>query len=620
MPENGNEGASPMSGAEVLIRYLVLEGVGHVFGIPGSANATTLFELGETGRPPNDPAPAYVICRHETGAAYMADGYARVTDGLATVLVTAGPGAMNALTGAVNAHTSRTPMLVLSGEVSQQFFGKAYLQEGVDADLDIDGVYANACRYSAVVSAPENFVQLLTQALREARSLPGGTAHLSLPDNIMKAPAPPGTTIPTATSAYRVRPIASDRDTMAAIVGQLRSATFPLLFLGNGARTALRDSARAAAFAEAIEQLALPVMTSPNGKGVFPENHPLSLRNYGIAQCEWPAYYLKPNTMDPSLPDRFDALLVLGSELGELATLSLSADPSNAVYTKDIVPSGMFAHVESNQGVIGREYVVTHGLVAEAAHAIDQFVEIVRNDPTEASGADQRRTFVASIKSTHRPTRPPATPSAPEGTIKPQELMLAMQKALDATAGPAHVWVDAGNCVGWCMQNLEIAAPKELHSALAMGPMGFAVAAVVGSALGAPDALSVAVVGDGAFLMHGAEVSTAAAHGAGAVWVVLRDDQLNMVAQGMEGLFGATGPWDTLYRLGDADLSKVAAGLGATTYEVRSPQQAAGAFAAAFALARTGTTPQVIVAFVDPNEAPPYHAARPRNPPADKES
>lgn len=593
--------------SDVLLGYLKLEGVSHIFGVPGSANANTLLALGRTVQPPGDQGVCFVMCRQETGATYIADGYARVTGGLATVLVTSGPGALNALTGAVNSHESRTPMLVLTGEVAQQWYGKAYLQEGVDADIDIDGIYANACRYSAIISSPLNFVELLSQALREARSLPAGAAHLSLPDNIMASPAPTGTVLPTASTSYRVQPMSSDQATMAKVFAGVMAAEYPLLFLGDGARAALRDPQRLAAFTALVEKLALPVMTSPDGKGIFPESHDLSLRNYGLAQCEWPVYYLKPNMIDPARPAQFDALVVLGSELGELATIAPSTDPTDVHYTRDIVPSGMFAHIDASQSIIGREYAITFGAVAQAEQAIDQLIASGAATPDPPPSAAARRAFVAELKAAKSPFRSPDARTAPDSPIKPQALMYQMQRALAARPEPANIWVDAGNCVGWCMQYLEVDPPNAIFSALAMGPMGFGVGAVIGGKIGAPAMTSIAVVGDGAFMMHASEVSTAAANNVGAVWVVLYDNKLGMVAQGMQAFFPNQGPWNDLYTLGSPDLAAAARAYGADAYDLHSPADAIEAFATALTLAHENNRPQVIVAHIDTTEIPPYY-------------
>src|SRR5262249_32153666 len=147
--------------SQCLLKYLALEGVEKIFGIPGGALQYVLDELRkQQGR------FKYVIFRQEAGAAYMADGYARVTGKLGVVLVTSGPGATNALTGAVNAQCSNSSVLVISGEVPEEDYGKGYLQEGTDAGLDVNAVYRSACQYTAVISSPRDFQTLFAQAIR----------------------------------------------------------------------------------------------------------------------------------------------------------------------------------------------------------------------------------------------------------------------------------------------------------------------------------------------------------------------------------------------------------------------------------------------------------------------
>jgi acetolactate synthase-1/2/3 large subunit len=133
--------------------------------------------------------------------------------------------------------------------------------------------------------------------------------------------------------------------------------------------------------------------------------------------------------------------------------------------------------------------------------------------------------------------------------------------------------------------------------------MGFAVCAVVGARCGRPDRLCVALVGDGALLMHLGEISTAAENKIGAIWVVLNDNDLNMVSQGMNAFLPDPVPFS--YPLGNPDLRKVAEGLGAEAYDVEKPADFAPAWEATLRGAAAGR-PQVIVAKVDPKAAPPY--------------
>ncbi len=171
-----------------------------------------------------------------------------------------------------------------------------------------------------------------------------------------------------------------------------------------------------------------------------------------------------------------------------------------------------------------------------------------------------------------------------------------------------RILIDAGNCVGWSLNYLIVDPPVTYHSALAMGPMGFGVAAVVGAKLGVPDEPCIAIVGDGAFMMHGAEVSTATQNKIGAIWIVLNDNDLGMVSQGMQGLF-PSGSWDGYYKLGSPDLVKFSEGLGARAVAI-SPEQGPDAFRdalrQALERAQADSQPQVIVAHIDTVASPPY--------------
>ena len=193
-------------------------------------------------------------------------------------------------------------------------------------------------------------------------------------------------------------------------------------------------------------------------------------------------------------------------------------------------------------------------------------------------------------------------PQSPTGTVHPAALITALNAALPAGG---HVFIDAGNCVGWCNAYLQIDPPSQVHSALSMGPMGFAVAAVVGGKLAAPAATCVAVVGDGALLMHGSEISTAAQQNAGAVWIVLDDGDLTMVSQGQEEFFG-TLDWNDYYKIGDTNIVGYATALGAEAVEVTSADQLPAALAGAFTAASNGM-PQVVSVKVDPAAEPPYY-------------
>ncbi|WP_293002085.1 thiamine pyrophosphate-binding protein [Nevskia sp.] len=575
--------------ADTILHYLKLEGARHVFGIPGGGLQNLLVNFKNA----RDEV-RYVICRHETGAAYAADGYARISGGLGVVMVTTGPGATNALTGTMNADNDGSPLLTITGEVAQQFFGKGYLQEGTDFRLDVNRLYAASTDFSAMISTGSNAQELIEQALRIALGTPGRSTHLSLPDNVSLETLP-AAGLAKATTRYRCGPggiAASDVQRIAEILSRAKR---PLVFLGNGCRKALAAGglARLLAF---VEQYQIPVITTADGKGIFPESHPLSLRVYGFASCQWPQYWMKPTLADPNA-EPYDALLIIGSALGGLATHN---------WLPMIEPQGPIVQVDVDSRALGRGLPLALGVVGEAGALFDALPAAAAACTWSAADIEARRDFLAGIKRRFSPFVAPNDYKGKARPIKPPALIRVLQ---DALPDDAIVMLDSGNCVGWASHYFVIDPPRQIHPSLAMGPMGFGVGAVIGAKFAAPERVCLAVVGDGAFLMHGAEVSTAQAYRLGAIWVVLNDDDLHMVTQGMSILHpDPTDPkvYDGLYGLGKPDLVKFAEGLGADAHGIDSPDDLAAVMPAVLKAAAKGR-PQVIVARIDRKQVPPYY-------------
>lgn len=577
--------------AELLLDYLKAEGVTKIFGIPGGAVVWVMNELKKQSH-----GIDYVICRHETGAAYMADGFARVGNGLGVVLVTSGPGATNALTGAMNAQASNSSVLVITGEVPEKFFGMGYLQEGADAKLNIDAIFQNAVQSSDLISNQSNFQTLFQQALRNARSLPQRATHISLPNDIGGTPLQsyPAKIVP---ASYRARAACTDPKAVAATLHELVTARRPLIFLGNGSREALADHHRLAAFTHFVEHFGIPVMTTPNAKGIFPETHALSLRNYGMCGSAWTQLYMKP----PTDPDHYDVLVVLGSTLGELATSVVASD----TYSRTLDPGKTFVQIDLDASVIGRDFPITRGVIAEIGATLDELCKQARDLTPDRDAVEERKRAIHAIKHQHAPWADPAGRASEGAPLHPA----AMIRVINEAVQDGHIFIDAGNCVGWSLNNMVVDPPLRYQSALAMGPMGFAVGAVVGAKMAAPDKHCIGIVGDGAFMMHGAEISTAAQNQVGAIWVVLNDNDLAMVSQGMGALLPPAAAWDDYYKLGAPDLVKFAEGLGAQAVAVRHDQGAsamAKALANALACAESNRRPQVIVVHIDTKPMPPY--------------
>lgn len=576
-----------MTIAGALLKYLELEGVNKLFGIPGTSMKHLLQGL------KNHQDIDYVICRQETGAAFMAEGYFRVTGKLGVILVTSGAGSTNALTGMVTAQHSNSALLLISAEPTAEDYGKGYLQDIVDNTHNVNTIYRSACQYSVPIHSPKHFSTLFTQALRDALSIPCRAAHIALPDKIAGSDLEEDVPFPTQPANYRAIPQSSSPHQVQQAFDYLIKAKQPLIFLGNGCRLALRDGERLAKFTSFVEKLAIPVMTTPDGKGIFPESHPLSLRNYGIAACDWPKVYMESSD--------YDALMVLGSSLDGYAT-----QVGWQAWNNRLIPNGPIVQVDLDQRTIGKAFPIDLGIVAEVSAAIDYLCELSASASPEQASIEQRQSLVAHIKKTRSPFADALKYNDQSSPILPQALMKCINDSQQLRQG-GHIFIDSGNCLGWTLHYLEIEPPVQFHNASPVSPMGFATAGVVGGKIGDPEKTCVAITGDGAFLMQGNEISTAAENRVGAIWVVLYDNDLNTISQYMQEFSTDDSPWQGYYKLGKPDLVKFAEGLGADAYSVYNPQEMKQVFAQAIESANTKHKPQVIVAFINTQEVPPWH-------------
>lgn len=580
----------PSTVGELLISYLILEGVTHVFGIPGGGLMHFLVNLKD-----QDERIKYVICRQETGAAYMADGYYRASGKLGVVAVTTGPGATNALTGVMNAQADGSALLLITGEIDQQFDGKGYLQEGVDGVLDIDHIYNDAAKYSVSLTSPNSANTLIKQAMRDIFATPHNAAHLALPVNVTIEPLPEGITIPYQTSEYRVQSKGSPIGEARKAMKELLKCKRPLIFLGNGCRQAMRNKKVYNEFLKFVETYAIPVMTTPDGKGIFPESHDLSLRVYGMADCLWPFYYLTQKK------PAYDGIMVIGSQLGELSTNK---------WLPLLQPKGgnqMFIQVDLNQQIIARSFPVTHGIVGEASAFMMDMVNLMPEFPVKKREVAERRKFILDMKEKRSPIADPKQYNSDVAPAQPAALMRVLQNNMPQNT---KIFVDAGNCVGWAVHYLKINFPSEIFTSLSMGPMGFAVGAVVGGKLACPNDTCIGFTGDGAFMMQGSEISTAAQNKIGAIWMVLYDNNLSMVSQGMEHFMpDKKNPdvWHELYELGAPNLEMYSRGLGAEAYTVNKPSDLALVMPQVLERANNHGVPQVIICNIDRELLPPYY-------------
>ncbi|HYO52072.1 thiamine pyrophosphate-binding protein [Archangium sp.] len=562
--------------AETILAHLEAEQVDAVFGIPGGNIAPLVQALRRHAR------IRFIIGSHEGGSAFMADGYARATGKLGVCVVTAGPGATNAMTGVASAHLDQVPVLTISGQVSTERFGLGAIQESTDeGGVNTAEMFRHCTASSTSIVDAKSFPRLLERALKTAQALPHGAVHVSVPTNIARQKLA-RVSVPTAPGAWKGTLPAAPAAELYTAFELLRQAKRPLLYLGSGAREALES--QGAEFAALVRRYCIPVATSLRGKGLFSEEDPLSLGVLGIAGSKRAEQYLSEGV---------DVLMVLGSRLGEWASKSFSSlfQTASTVIQVDATPS-----------VIGQFLQVNLPIVADVGSVVAGLVEFSRTaTPGNEAQVRERRQHLNAMNLAHRS----AIPVLPEdGPLKPQHVMEELNPHLRRNT---DLYVDMGNCTGWATHCLRIAPPARIFYPCGLSSMGWSMGAVIGGKIGRPENTAIALTGDGSFLMNGTELVTAVRYRVGAVYIVLNDNYLGMVNHGEHAQSAGEYPLDDPYfSLGEPDLVKFSESLGARAYEVTRPGQLAELLPQVLQRADEERRPQVLVCRIDHREVPPY--------------
>jgi acetolactate synthase-1/2/3 large subunit len=561
-----------MNTADLIIKILEENGVEYMFGVPGGAIEDINISL--YNRDKIKP----IVTKHEEGAAFMADGYARVSGRLGVCFSTAGPGASNLITGIACAYADSIPVLSLTGQVATSVFGKGAIQESGSEGVNITNVFRNFTRYSGMVINEKRAQYMVQKACRIATSGRGGPVHLSLPSDVMKKECSRD-----RKKAYKFETRHFDRQGVGQAAEILVNAQRPAIIAGWGV-----DQSRGAKELLGLAwQLGIPVATSPKAKGVFPESHPLSLGVLGFAGSPVAKEYI--------IEQEVDVLLAVGTSFNEMMTSG---------WDQRICPSQHLIQVDVDTEEIGKNYDASIGLVGDARTVLNELsfaAERLLDRNVVEKGA--RSTGVLSeIRKMHE--RHNANDNEPEGNsglYHPRQLVLDLQRYLPENT---IYFADMGNNMAWAIRHLEIDLPYSFYLALGFSSMGYAVAAPVGAKLALPDRPIVTLVGDGSFLMNGFEVATAVNYNIPVVWVIFNNAMLGMVYHGRR-LFAKPLPEGIPSSFARVDFAKVAEGLGARGISIREP---GGITAELLEDILESGRPTVLDVWIDQEAVPPIHS------------
>jgi acetolactate synthase-1/2/3 large subunit len=539
--------------AELIVSCLEKAGVEYVFGVPGGAVEPIYNALARSAR---RGGPRAVAARHEGGAAYMADGYARETGRLGVCLATSGPGATNLLTGIACARGSSVPLLALTGQSALPLFGRNALQDSSCAGVDIVGIFAHCTRYSSLVSHVDQAETKIAHAILHALRKPHAPTHLSFPVDVLRSLVTPRSAGHELTKLFRAKSCLIDERTVEALEAELIAASRIVFFIGDGA-------------AEAVDSIMTLVelsrglfVTTPDAKGLINPRHPAYRGVFGLGGHE---------SARQALADGPDLVVAFGTGFSEFASNNWSKDLLNQrLIHVDESEDNLIRSPLSKLHVHGRMRAICDKLIAAWPPR-----SYVNRRVTPDEHAVSRVTVQAPDKYESN-----ATP------IKPQRLM----KELSERFPPATRFLaDAGNSMMWTAHYLQPpnrrgsapggkprARSRErrsgtaswLRMTLEFAPMGWAIGAAVGIARGNPHGPVVCITGDGSYLMSGQEITTAVEEKLPVVFVILNDHAYGMVMHGQR-LAGAE---PTAFELTHVDFRKMAESMGVVAHVVESPE------------------------------------------------
>ena len=543
-----------LTGGQIVVRALEDEGVRLAFGIPGTHNIELYDALAASAsvRP--------VLVTDEQSAGFLADAVWRSSGRLACANLVPGAGLTHAMSGIAEAYLDNAAMLVLGCGIRRDT-GRAYQLHDVDQLAMVRPVTKAQFR----PQAGEELYDAVRTACRIARQAPAGPVFVEVPANLYlfthdadfgnrahSTPPQPAEAPHPALDAART----------ARAAEVLNAAKHPLLYLGLGAAPA---AAHLVALAERLEA---PVATTFQGKGVFPESHPLAL---------WPGFGDAAPPFARAIADGCDATLAIGCRFGEVATGSYGL----------AVPRPL-VHVDVDPAVPGRNYPADVAIAADSADAVPALLAALAPHPAD----DGLRARIAAGHAGLARARAAAPPAADR--VSPSRLLAAIQERF----GPQTIFTaDSGNGTFLAVELLRLDAPGRLLAPVDYSCMGYAVPAAIGARLARPDCPVVALAGDGAFLMTGLELLTAAQLGVAVAVFVLRDGELAQIAQFQDLALDRK----TASAVPDYGLPSLARALGVAHVALQNDTQISGALdtvAATLALGR----PVVVDTAIDYSE------------------
>lgn len=573
--------------ADLLVAYLEQIGVEYVFGVPGGAIEPLYNALARSAR---KGGVQPIVARHEAGAAFMADGYARESGKIGVCCATSGPGATNLITGVACAYDNSIPMLVITGQPPLPSHGKRALQDSSCTGINIVGMFEHCTRFNTLVSHVDQLESKLVNGIMRTFQEPFGPAHLSIPVDVLRSPVESLTPVYDLRARLRQSQDASvlDESAIDLLCADLKQARRIAILVGSGCSEAI------GVIVTVAEAIGAVLISTPDGKGLINPEHRLYRGVFGFAG--------HASAREALARDDIDLILAVGTTLGEWTSSGWC----------DSILNERLVHIDSSQEHLLRSPMARWHVRGRILSIFERMLAKMQqaNPPIPNAGLISDAGNVPYLEA--------LDPDSGLSPIKPQRLMFELGRRCPSST---RFLADAGNSSAWAIHCLELhdrrtrqektsaqILRKEhrsnrggwLRVTMDFAPMGWAIGAAVGTAMAAPRNPVVCLTGDGSFLMNGQEITVARAQGLTVLFVILNDRALGMVKHGQR-LAGAE---PVGYELPEVDYRRMAEAMGVPAYVIRDAEDFDCLDMAAI-LRRKG--PTLLDVHIDPEETPPMN-------------
>jgi acetolactate synthase-1/2/3 large subunit len=520
-------------GSVVIARFLDDQGVESVFELVGGMITHLLDSIYLAGK------IRIVSMHHEQGAAFAAEGHARLTGVPGVAMATSGPGATNLLTGVASCYFDSTPAVFITGQVNRnEMKGDRAIRQLGFQETDIVALAAPITKAAWQVKTPEELPILLRRSFRLAISGRPGPVLLDVPMDIQRADAP------FVDDRQPVEPLAGPAIAQSALddlIRALRTAKRPLVLVGGGVRAAqAADQTR-----ELLSALGVPVVNSFMGVDVLPFSNDLRVGMIGTYGNRWANLAV----------GRADFLLVLGSRLDIRQTGS---------DTEAFRAGRVIFHVDCEPGEINNRIKGCTAIQADLRAFAEAALPVVK-----AAGLPDRTAWTEEIREL-RNAWPDTQEAFGAAGINPNSLM---HRLSSVSRNAAAFVTDVGQHQMWAAQSLELLPDQRFLSSGGLGSMGFGLPAAIGASIAAGGRPVVLVAGDGGFQNNIQELQTVARNELPIKMLIANNRSLGMVRQFQQSYFDSRFQ-STVWGYSAPDFAAVASAYGIQSRSIETDESA----------------------------------------------